>query len=157
MDRNRKICARFRETCYANDTEKIISSLTRLKKSIKWTKSVHDVDEETFEVLINLIKMPNAQILDTSLSIIANCCLNSRYRELFKENGGIPHLILILKTINNDSINCRAVRLIGNLANDIKIAKELQEHDVGILLVESLKIHNDLSTSTLLMIFRSIK
>lgn len=157
MDRNSKICAKFKEMCHTMDTENIISSLTKLKESIKWTKSVSDVDDETFKLLIDLIQMPNTRILDMSLSIIANCCLNPKYRELFKNNGGIPHLVLVLKTIDNDSIACRTSRLIGNLAKDHMLAKELQEHDVGIILVKSLKMHKDMASATMLMTFRGIK
>lgn len=157
MDRKGKVFTRFKEMCRKNDKDKIITSLIEIRKCVKWDKKIADIDEESFQFLINLIKMPNTKILDYSLSILANCCVNEHYRDLFKKYEGIPHLILVLKTIDNDNIACRASRLVGNLAIDSKLVKDLQEQNVGIMLVETLKKHNEMSSSSLLMTFRSIK
>lgn len=157
MDRKKKVFAKFKEMCRKDDNYKIISSLIEIRKTVKWDKHNADVDDESFQFLVNLIKKPNEKMVDYSLSILANCCLNKHYRTLFKKYGGIPHLILVLKNIDCDSIVCRANRLVGNLAIDKELITILQEQDIGMILVEMLKKHDKMSSPTLLMTLRTIK
>lgn len=133
--------------------KKIISFLMKLRKSSK----MGAVDKKTFKMLVDLIKMPNAKILNYTLSILANCCVKNIYRTMFMELGGLPHLILIVNTIENDSIMCRACRLVGNLALNTEVAKELCEKDTDLALLKVLERHENLSSDTLIMTFRAVK
>lgn len=139
------------------DSNGILSSLLNVKKHLRGAKNVGDIDRETCEILVNLIKYPNSKIMDITVSILANCCRKSSHRKMFKELGGIPLLVLIIKTVDNDSILCRSYRLLGNLAYDYSLASVLNEYNVGFILLKSLEKIDNKSPATLMMTFRAVK
>lgn len=144
---------KLREAVDKSDNNKIILCLVELRKSSK----NKEIDRLTFEILVNLIKTPNTKIINYTLSILANCCMSNKYRTIFKEVGGVSHLALIVKTVDNDSIICRACRLIGNLALSTDLAKELCANNTGLALLGLLDKQDNLSADTLTMAFRGIK
>lgn len=138
------------ESC---DNKKIIIALTKLRKLSK----VHKIETETFRLLVELIKQPNEKVLNYSLSILANCCVNEIYRKLYKDFGGLPHLILIIRTVENDGIICRACRLIGNLAGNKELASDICKLDVAVHLLQLTEHREKLSRDTVQMIFRALE
>lgn len=63
----------------SNSPEKIISFLKRVKADSKCTKQFFK--EENLDVLIDLLKFQNQEIINLSLSILADMCLNLEIRE----------------------------------------------------------------------------
>ncbi|XP_078730112.1 armadillo repeat-containing protein 5 [Lampetra fluviatilis] len=68
--------------------------------------------------LVALIQKPNVKIVDISLSIIANCCTESEARKEIRRLGGLPPIVLVLKSVTVESIQNRAARALANLAQD---------------------------------------
>nr|XP_032823416.1 armadillo repeat-containing protein 5 [Petromyzon marinus] len=68
--------------------------------------------------LVALIQKPNVKIVDISLSIIANCCTESEARKEVRRLGGLPPIVLVLKSVTVESIQNRAARALANLAQD---------------------------------------
>lgn len=68
--------------------------------------------------LIRLISKPYEKIIDVALSILANCCVNKACCKQAIAQGVVPPLLNILKCIPSTSVQCRACRLLGNLARE---------------------------------------
>ncbi|XP_054257867.1 armadillo repeat-containing protein 5 isoform X2 [Macrosteles quadrilineatus] len=96
--------------------------------------------------IVRLLNKPNEKILNVSLSILANCCLQEECRDQVVSYGAIPLIIPILKNINQDSIQSRACRLIGNLTQSYKIADKIHEQHITPVLVNVLNTSSSLST-----------
>ncbi|XP_055371777.1 uncharacterized protein LOC129605828 [Condylostylus longicornis] len=66
--------------------------------------------------LIKFLNRPNEKILEIALSILGNACTDEECCTQAFENKIVPSLVTILKSVPNPSIQCRACRLLGNLA-----------------------------------------
>lgn len=66
--------------------------------------------------LVRLISKPYEKIIDVALSILANCCVSRPCCKQAIEHGVVPPLLSILRSIPSVSVQCRACRLLGNLA-----------------------------------------
>lgn len=66
--------------------------------------------------LVRLISKPYERIIDVALSILANCCVSKPCCKQAIALGVVPPLLSILKSIPSVSVQCRACRLLGNLA-----------------------------------------
>uniref|UniRef100_A0A8C3SFP2 Armadillo repeat containing 5 n=1 Tax=Chelydra serpentina TaxID=8475 RepID=A0A8C3SFP2_CHESE len=67
--------------------------------------------------------------LDLALSILGNCCTEAGSRAQVRELGGIPSLVMILKSLGVESIYNRTARALGNLAIDVANLRAI--HDAG--------------------------
>uniref|UniRef100_A0A8C8RJQ2 Armadillo repeat containing 5 n=1 Tax=Pelusios castaneus TaxID=367368 RepID=A0A8C8RJQ2_9SAUR len=67
--------------------------------------------------------------LDLALSILGNCCTEGGSRAQVRELGGIPSLVMILKSLGVESIQNRTARALGNLAIDPENLQAI--HDAG--------------------------
>ncbi|XP_012255296.2 armadillo repeat-containing protein 5 isoform X1 [Athalia rosae] len=95
----------------------ICISLTILKQDTQCHKQF--VKDGGISVLVGLLGSDNYKILDLLLSILANMCLESYVRQELYQARGLDlatKVTGILKTIKSPSIQCRACRLVGNLA-----------------------------------------
>lgn len=70
-------------------------------------------------------------------------------------NGVIPLIIPIMKNINQDNIQSRVCRLIGNLTQNPKIAEKFHEHHIVPVIVTVLS--NSSSASTQQTAIRSLR
>ncbi|XP_006811986.1 uncharacterized protein LOC102807296 [Saccoglossus kowalevskii] len=93
--------------------------------------------------LLNLVKKPNDQIVDISLSILANCCLEEETRRQINVLKGIPVIVCILKSLKSNSILNRASRALANLAINQDIAEEIHKEETPVILVKLLKDSED--------------
>ncbi|KAG8334865.1 Armadillo repeat-containing protein 5 [Homalodisca vitripennis] len=103
-------------------------------------------DKGGLKRIVKILTKPNEKILNVSLSILANCCLQEECREQVVAYGGIPIIIGILKNLNQESIQSRACRLIGNLTQNYKIAEKFHEHHIVPVLVSVLNSSSTPST-----------
>uniref|UniRef100_A0A670YVF0 Armadillo repeat containing 5 n=1 Tax=Pseudonaja textilis TaxID=8673 RepID=A0A670YVF0_PSETE len=65
--------------------------------------------------------------LDLALSILGNCCTEEGTRTQVRELGGIPPLVIILKSLAVESILNRTARALGNLAIDSENCQAIHE------------------------------
>ncbi|XP_026539301.1 armadillo repeat-containing protein 5 [Notechis scutatus] len=65
--------------------------------------------------------------LDLALSILGNCCTEEGSRTQVRELGGIPPLVIILKSLAVESILNRTARALGNLAIDSENCQAIHE------------------------------
>ncbi|KAL4715456.1 hypothetical protein ACJJTC_015359 [Scirpophaga incertulas] len=110
------------------------------------------------DYLLPHLRKPNERILDITLSILGNCCLEEESNTVVGKLNSFSPLVSILKTVCRDSIVGRACRVIGNLAQKNSNAESLHNHGVVAALV-SLIESRDKNTSypTLTMAVRAIR
>ncbi|XP_012349280.1 armadillo repeat-containing protein 5 [Apis florea] len=132
----------------------IWSCLTRLKNDSKCYKQF--AKDGGLGILVNLLHCHNIKILNMTLSILANACMNSDAREKVKGSKIATHVISIIKHIKlGNSLHCRACRLIGNLSECDWHAKSLCEAGAVQALVDLLQL--DIYMQTYLMGIRAIR
>lgn len=68
--------------------------------------------------LVRLLSKPYEKILEVALSILGNCCTQKECCKQAISFGVVPPLLTILKSIPNPRVQCRACRLLGNLAHE---------------------------------------
>ncbi|KAL5285041.1 ARMC5 family protein [Megaselia abdita] len=68
--------------------------------------------------MVKLLHKPYEKILETALSILGNCCTDSDSCKIALDHKILNPLSTVLKSIPNPLIQCRACRLLGNLAKD---------------------------------------
>uniref|UniRef100_A0A1A9VVD7 ARMC5-like ARM-repeats domain-containing protein n=1 Tax=Glossina austeni TaxID=7395 RepID=A0A1A9VVD7_GLOAU len=102
----------------ANDKSVVLRALVKLR-----TDCVKDRDGIILfreaggvQKMIRFLNKPHEQILEVVLSIMGNCCTDVSSCKEALENKILPQLTVILKSIPNPQIQCRACRLLGNLA-----------------------------------------
>ncbi|CAB3261567.1 unnamed protein product [Arctia plantaginis] len=110
------------------------------------------------EYLLPHLRKPNERILDITLSILGNCCLEEESSLTVGKLYIFAPLVNIIKTVCRDSIVGRACRVIGNLAQRPSNAEGLHSHGVVTALVTLIE-NRDKSTSypTLTMAVRAIR
>lgn len=113
----------------ASSTEAIYRALVNIRtKLIQQPQGIHILrTNEGLKYLLNYVTKPNMKILDISLSILGNCCLDAEVRREVKRLKGITHIVTVLKGLEMGSIQNRACRTLANLALDKEIAKVLHE------------------------------
>ncbi|CAK9809483.1 Armadillo repeat-containing protein 5 [Anthophora plagiata] len=132
----------------------ISSCLVRLKTDSKCYKQF--AKDGGLGILVNLLHYHNVKILNMTLSILANACMNSDAREKVKGSKIANRVVSILKHIKlGNTLQCRACRLIGNLSECDWHAKSLCEAGVIQALVDLL--HLDTNMQTYLMGVRAIR
>ncbi|XP_022838097.1 armadillo repeat-containing protein 5 [Spodoptera litura] len=109
------------------------------------------------ECLLPHLRKPNERILDITLSILGNCCLEEESSLVVGKYSFGP-LVNIIKTVCRDSIVGRACRVIGNLAQRNTNADGLHNHGAVTALVTLIE-NRDKNTSypTLTMAVRAIR
>lgn len=108
--------------------------------------------------LVQLLITPdqNDKVLEVILSILGNCTYNKQNcsMEAYKENI-IDNLIRIINESDNNNIQSRGCRLLGNLAQFEVIAISLQKSGVALCLSNCLV--EDVNEPTLIMCLRAIR
>ncbi|XP_070571981.1 armadillo repeat-containing protein 5-like [Ptychodera flava] len=122
---------------YGQPAQIVLDSLTRIRSEfIRRSDGVEEFRRlGGLKPLLTLISTPNERIVDVSLSILANCCMEEKTRIQVKRLNGIKPVVSILKTLKQTSILNRAARTLANLAIDPNIAEfiHLEEGAVATL------------------------
>lgn len=110
------------------------------------------------EYLLPHLRKPNEKILDITLSILGNCCLEEESNIAVGKLYIFGPLVNIIKTVCRDSIVGRACRVIGNLAQKTSNAEGLHSHGAVTALVALIE-NRDKTTSNpaLTMAVRAIR
>ncbi|XP_031765935.2 armadillo repeat-containing protein 5 isoform X2 [Galleria mellonella] len=132
---------------------KIRSKITINDAGIKLFRQCKGLDH-----LLPHLRKPNEKILDITLSILGNCCLEEESSLVVGKLNSFGPLVSILKTVCRDSIVGRACRVIGNLSQRTTNAEALHNHGVVTALVTLIE-NRDKNTSypTLTMAVRAIR
>ncbi|GBP69342.1 Armadillo repeat-containing protein 5 [Eumeta japonica] len=111
-----------------------------------------------FDYLVPLLRKPNEKLLDVTLSILGNCCLEELSGLVVHRLNIYGALVTLLNTLSKDSILGRTCRLIGNLAQQNCNAESLHNHGAIVALVNIIE-NRDKKTSypTLTMAVRAIR
>uniref|UniRef100_A0A6B2E838 BTB domain-containing protein n=1 Tax=Phlebotomus kandelakii TaxID=1109342 RepID=A0A6B2E838_9DIPT len=119
------------------DKKAIYRNLIKIRADVVKTREGIEIFHEHggLKPLVELIKKPNEKIIDVSLSILGNCCTVEKCAKKAGELGVVAPLILLLRTITNDSIQCRTCRILGNIAADDDIAKQIYDRGVSSILM----------------------
>lgn len=105
--------------------------------------------------IVRLISKPYEKILEVALSILGNCCMQKDCCKQAISNGIVPPLLTILKSIPNPRVQCRACRLLGNLARESNEKICTLAKGVGVVLASVLEDTKDIPT--LCMAVRAIR
>ncbi|XP_055906051.1 uncharacterized protein LOC129941449 [Eupeodes corollae] len=106
--------------------------------------------------MVRFLNKPHEQILEVVLSILGNCCTNvDCCNEALDNKVAIP-LATILKSIPNALIQCRACRLLGNLAK-VDNSKLLSTHCPAIASAVCQIIEESDDVQTQIMCFRACR
>ncbi|XP_060811648.1 armadillo repeat-containing protein 5 [Bombus pascuorum] len=133
----------------------ILSCLVRLKNDSKCYKQF--AKDGGLGILVNLLHYyHNIKILNVTLSILANACMNSDAREKVRGSKIASRVVSIIKHIKlENTIHCRACRLIGNLSESDWHAKSLCEAGAVQALINLLQL--DTYMQTYLMAVRAVR
>ncbi|CAH2262845.1 jg9219 [Pararge aegeria aegeria] len=144
----------------SSSSKRIQESLVKIKSTIiindKGIKSFRE--SGGIEYLLPHLRKPNERILDLSLSILGNVCLDEKCSLLIGKLNSYGPLVSILNTVCRDSIVGRTSRVIGNLAQKLCNAEHLHNFGAVKALLEVIN-NRDKSTSyaTLTMAVRAIR
>ncbi|XP_017131079.1 uncharacterized protein LOC108148545 [Drosophila elegans] len=105
-------------------------------------------------IMVRLITKLNEKIMEVVLSILGNCCTDEQACIEAVECKVIPPLVTILKTIPNPLIQCRACRMLGNLAKSKKASQYLNVHYAAIAPAICHIIESTSAVQTRIMAFR---
>ncbi|XP_023168508.2 uncharacterized protein LOC111597838 isoform X1 [Drosophila hydei] len=105
-------------------------------------------------VMVRLISKLNEKIMEVVLSILGNCCTDDQACIEAVECKVITPLITILKTIPNPLIQCRACRMLGNLAKSKKASSFLNVHYSAIAPAICHIVESTSAVQTRIMAFR---
>lgn len=95
------------------------------------------------QLLLYHIQKPNYKIVELTLSILGNCCLEQETRNIIRRSGGIPHIVKILESLDKESILNRACRTLANLALDDQNADEILKGNATKLIISLLSSAKD--------------
>ncbi|XP_034832431.1 armadillo repeat-containing protein 5 [Maniola hyperantus] len=144
----------------SSSSKRIQDSLIKIKSTI----IINDRGINLFrdcgglEYLLPHLRKPNERILDLSLSILGNMCLDEKSSLLIGKLNTFGPLVSILNTVCRDSIVGRTSRVIGNLAQKQSNAENLHNFGAVKALVEIIENRNkDTSYATLSMAVRAIR
>lgn len=105
--------------------------------------------------IVRLISKPYEKILEVALSILGNCCTQKDSCKQAISNGIVPPLLTILKSIPNPRVQCRACRLLGNLARESNEKICTLARGIGVVLASVLEDSKDVPT--LCMTVRAVR
>ncbi|XP_077995385.1 armadillo repeat-containing protein 5-like [Glandiceps talaboti] len=131
---------------YNHSSKLLVDSLTKLRSEfIRRSDGVEKFRKlGGLKPLLDLITKPNERIVDVSMSILANCCLEEETRKKIKHLNGISSIVSILKSLKQSSILNRTSRALANLAVDSDIAEDIhKEEEILPTLVELVKNTED--------------
>ncbi|KAG8230684.1 hypothetical protein J437_LFUL010761, partial [Ladona fulva] len=74
---------------------------------------------------VKFLQKPNEKILDVTLSILGNCCLENETRLELWRLGAVGPIVRILEGVGKDSIQGRTCRVLGNLAQLPDVAADI--------------------------------
>ncbi|RZC36130.1 uncharacterized protein BDFB_007081 [Asbolus verrucosus] len=103
------------------DNSKLLKILINIRKDVDWPKNRDNItklqEKGSLKEVVSVLQTSKKGIIDVSLSILGNCCLDSRCaRDVVNKFNVLPHLNQILKRYpKEDSINGRVFRILGNL------------------------------------------
>ncbi|XP_021941760.1 armadillo repeat-containing protein 5 [Zootermopsis nevadensis] len=130
----------------------IRSNIMKTKEGCKILKENNILNE-----LVNFLRKPNEKILDVTLSILGNCCLDNDCRNEVVSYGIVSPLASIIHNISRDSIQCRACRLVGNLAQELCFAEQLHNENITPSIVALLDTDSGSSIATRQMAVRALR
>ncbi|XP_045498323.1 armadillo repeat-containing protein 5 [Colias croceus] len=158
MDKNqiKSIIEGLKSTSSSRIQDTLLKIRSNVISSEKGIKIFHDCGG--LNCLLPHLRKPNERILDITLSILGNICLDEKCSEAVGELNTFGPLVSILNTVCRDSILGRACKLIGNLAQIKTNAEGLHNHGVVKALVALIE-GRDKTTSnpTLTMAVRAIR
>ncbi|XP_059610964.1 uncharacterized protein LOC132257920 [Phlebotomus argentipes] len=124
------------ELALEGDKRAIYRILIKIRADVKTREGIEVFHAEGgLQPLVNLIKKPNEKIIDLSLSILGNCCTVEKCAKKAGELGIVAPLILLLRTVTNDSIQCRTCRILGNIAAIEEIAKQISSRGISSIIL----------------------
>ncbi|XP_069694987.1 armadillo repeat-containing protein 5 [Periplaneta americana] len=107
--------------------------------------------------LVKFLDKPNEKILDVTLSILGNCCLDKDCRNEVVGHGVTKLLASVINNVGKDSIQCRACRLVANLAQESDIAELLHKEEIVESIVTLLAADSNSSRATQQMAVRALR
>ncbi|KNC30726.1 hypothetical protein FF38_11660 [Lucilia cuprina] len=142
----------------STDKSVIVKGLVKLRTDVVKDKDGILLFREAGGVspMVRFLSKPHEQILEVALSIMGNCCTDEiSCKEALESKIAIP-LATILKSIPNPVIQCRACRLLGNLA---KVdANQLVSNHCPVIAQSLVRIIEDTSdVQTRMMAFRACR
>ncbi|EDW81182.1 uncharacterized protein Dwil_GK11163 [Drosophila willistoni] len=105
-------------------------------------------------IMVRLISKLNEKIMEVVLSILGNCCTDDQACIEAVECKVLGPLITILKTIPNPVIQCRACRMLGNLAKSKRASQFLTAYYASIAPAICHIIESTTAVQTRIMAFR---
>ncbi|XP_005182943.2 uncharacterized protein LOC101891580 [Musca domestica] len=142
----------------STDKAVIVKGLTKLRTDVVKDKNGIILFREAGGVapMVRFLSKPHEKILEVALSIMGNCCTDEQScREALENKIAIP-LATILKSIPNPVIQCRACRLLGNLAK-VDTNQLLSTHCPAIAQALCRIIEDTSDVQTRMMAFRSCR
>ncbi|XP_071442764.1 uncharacterized protein Rnb [Hetaerina americana] len=91
---------------------------------------------------VKLLQKPNEKILDVTLSILGNCCMETESCLELWRIGAVGPIVRILDGIGKDSIQGRTCRLLANLSQHQEIAAVVCREGAVPIIIEILKTNN---------------
>ncbi|VVC86657.1 unnamed protein product [Leptidea sinapis] len=144
----------------STSSSRIQDSLWKIKTSVISTSkgTEHFFDCGGLELLLPHLRKTNEKILDMTLSILGNLCLDEKCCLAVGNLNNFAQLVDILNTVCKDSILGRTCKLIGNLALKQLNAEGLHSHGVVKSLVTVIESRDkNTSNPTLTMAVRAIR
>ncbi|XP_051162423.1 armadillo repeat-containing protein 5 [Leptopilina boulardi] len=137
-----------------NSQEKIISILKRTKADSKYEKQF--IKEENLNLLIDLLQFRNLEIINLTLSLLADMCKVLEIREKVRAPKIAIYTLWIIRNLEGSyNLHCRAVRLIGNLSECSWHAKSFCDQKAVGVLTDIL--HSKTYTEVHIMTVRAIR
>lgn len=135
----------------SNDKNVIYKALVKLRTDLVNNRAGFELFQECDGIppLVRLIGKPYERILDVALSILGNCCTTKVCCKQAISYGVVPPLLTILKSIPSTSVQCRACRLIGNLARESNEKICSLAKGIGIAIAGILEDNKDIITLTM--------
>ncbi|CAK1551154.1 unnamed protein product [Leptosia nina] len=143
-----------------SSSSRIQDSLMKIRLSIITSEKGIKAFRECggLEYLLPHLRKPNERILDLTLSILGNVCLDEKCRLAVGKLNTFGPLVSILNTVSKDSILGRTCKLIGNLAQTKTNAEGLYNRGVISALVSLIEGRTkSTSNPTLMMAVRAIR
>ncbi|GJQ79478.1 hypothetical protein Trydic_g16331 [Trypoxylus dichotomus] len=104
------------------DKKKLLQILVLIRKGIDDSPTeLQSIlsESSTIKNLIGCLQLENTTILDVTLSILGNCCVDLNFARSAAKLNILHYLDRLLEKFNKDSITGRVFRIVGNLCESI--------------------------------------
>ncbi|CAH1801503.1 unnamed protein product [Owenia fusiformis] len=128
-------------------TSNIYNALVKLRT--KYLKAKNGItifrENEGIKVLLHVIRknMETQKMIDISLSILGNCCMEVHSREQVIGEGGLHILVSLCEEAEIESIQNRACRTIANLCLEDTFITDVHRTDIVEFIIEFLRQTKD--------------